>query len=175
MLVFKVKTSEKWASRIVMVHWWLFLPLSRWDPSKRMTPEEAHRHEWFAAAAAQTAASPGSANAGPTAAATQQQQQQVHPSPTNKCPEDYSDGIFSASSSSSTGSGLPSATATSTVDRSAMYQVFKGTKNKTPSSNPAPDEQKQEADDDSAMASQQRRSDGNSNLDDSGTFLPSIL
>lgn len=134
----------------------------RWDPNKRMTPEEAHRHEWFTAAAAAPTCSPA-------ASTTTQVQSPSSSMNVMKChpADDSSDGIFSASSASSTGSGLPTASTGNNGDRSTMYQIFKS-KNKATAT--MVDQQQV-----GEPSQQQRRIDGNSNLDDSGTFLPSIL
>lgn len=132
-----------------------------WDPSKRMTPDEAHRHEWFAAAGAPTGSATSPAQSGPGISSStnnlkcQQQQHQT----------DDSDGIFSASSASSTGSGLPAAG--SGMDRSSMYQVFKGTSSKTKNPPSAPPPPPADEMDNDEAASHKRRIDpgdvGNSN------------
>ena len=146
----------------------------RWDPSKRMTPDEAHRHEWFAAAGASTGSATSPAQSGPSGPSISSstnnlkcQQQQQHQT-------DDSDGIFSASSASSTGSGLPAAG--SGVDRTSMYQVFKGSSSKTKQPAPPPAD---EMDNDEA-ASHKRRIDPvgdacNSNPAAASEESPSIL
>lgn len=143
-----------------------------WDPNKRMTPDEAHRHEWFAGAAAT------SSSGAPAAAASAEEA----PAGQNKCSED-SEGVFSASSTGSTSSVQPQQNG---ADRSIMYQIFKSKKNSSQSQ-----QQQDQADEASQQEGEQmsqsspttasaatrnsKRIDGNSNLDDSGTYLPSIL
>lgn len=116
-----------------------------------MTPDEAQRHEWFAGAA-------GSAQSA-------------------KTQDDASEGVFSASSSVASGA----------ADRSAMYHVYKagkaGSKGARDSNeallNCATDGTSQDpagSPEGAAVLRSIKRFDGNSNnLDDSGTFLPSIL
>lgn len=144
-----------------------------------MTPEEAHRHEWFS----------GAATAPPPAA--------PNPAQCVKVQDDSSEGVFSASSS--VGSG---------AERATMYHVYKAGKvnNKCDAASGGSktlrstgggqrrdscgdllnsDGTSQAADADPAARrscaspgadAASKRFDGNSNnLDDSGTFLPSIL
>ena len=127
-----------------------------------MTPDEAQRHEWFAGAAVAPATGPA-------------QSAKAH--------DDSSEGVFSASSS--VGSGAA-------ADRSTMYHVYKAGKssNKCDAAgrrrdsneallNCATDGTSQDpagSPDAAAVVRNSKRFDGNSNnLDDSGTFLPSIL
>lgn len=135
-----------------------------------MTPDEAHRHEWFAGAAA----SSSTAAPAPPASAEETVGQ-------NKCSED-SEGVFSASSTGSTSSVQPQMQQNG--DRSIMYQIFKSKKSSSQSQQDQPDEASQQDGEQllqsspttaSAMTRHSKRIDGNSNLDDSGPYLPSIL
>ena len=102
-----------------------------------MTPEEAHRHEWFSSTSPvrslATTSSPSTSSA---------------PPPDSNC---------STLSSSCSGPTLSS----------SKIPVAKP--KKTTETQPQQPQQQQHE------ASQRKRVDGNSNLDDSGTFLPSIL
>lgn len=138
-----------------------------------MTPDEAHRHEWFAGAAAAAAAAAASA----TTTTNGQPSADEASGGGQKCSED-SEGVFSASSTGSTGSGQPQQQLSNGADRSIMYQIFKSKKNSQQSQQP--DEASQQDGElhsppGAGTRGSNKRIDGNSNLDDSGTYLPSIL
>ena len=154
--------------------------VNRWDPSKRMNPDEAYRHEWFTGGS-----SPVTANA-------QMQSPLSSATTTNaaKCGGsggmEESDGIFSGSSTSSAGSG-PSVQSqqqqqlgSNGAEKLTKYQVYKGKKQQQPQKgHDQTKEASQRMDcDRSAVttANNNKRVDGEpTNFDDSGTYLPTIL
>ena len=164
-------------------HYYYF---QRWDPNRRMTPDEAHRHEWFAGAA--TSATTSSGTVPPTSSTGAEEA-----SGGQKCCAEDSEGVFSASSTGSTSSGQPQTqqqqNGGGAADRSIMYQIFKSKKSSTQSQQQdQPDEASQQLKEGvqqllqsspptggAGAARNSKRIDGNSNLDDSGTYLPSIL
>lgn len=153
--------------------------VDRWDPSKRMNPDEAYRHEWFTGGSSPVTAnvqmqSPLSSSTATTTKA-------------KKCSGgiEESDGIFSGSSTSSAGSG-PSINSqqqqqlgSNGAEKLTKYQVYKGKKQQPLKG--AQDQTKEASQRDSARsavstANNNKRVDGEpNNFDDSGTYLPTIL
>lgn len=137
-----------------------------------MTPEEAHRHEWFAAA------SPVRSIAVASSSSSQQQQQSAAaesigsassgPVKTEPCSD--SDGLFYNSS-----------TVSSVGDKSSMYQVHRAKRNTSAVTEASSSAETATQSDENRHVNEpshpvaRKRIDGNSNLDDSGTFFPSIL
>lgn len=140
-----------------------------------MTPDEAHRHEWFAGAATNIPPTTPSTAPAPAPTVTVEEASAAQKS------SEESEGVFSASSTSSTMSNSQPQQTSNGTDRSIMYQIFKSKKSgQQPAHQKQPDEASQR--DDGANSSPttgasrgSKRIDGNSNLDDSGTYLPSIL
>ena len=159
--------------------------IDRWDPSKRMNPDEAYRHEWFTGGSSPVTAT----------APCQEQSPLSSTSNASKCVDD-SDGIFSASSStSSAGSAGPTTNqqqqqqqvgTSNGAEKLTKYQVYKGKKPQPQQGTRAggaalTDQTKETSQRDcergnAAATNNKRTIDADpNNFDDSGTYLPTIL